>query len=93
MHSAWEHSHAHSHAHSHTIAHTHHWMKNGWSLREKALSKATSANFFLDLRLFVTNYVISYVIDIELLLRRLDWLDGAHNLLGSGQVRDLVLLV
>ena len=93
LHSAWEHSHAHTHSHSHTITHTHHGVEHGWSLWEKALSKAASAYFFLLLRLFVTNDVISYVIDIELLLRWLHWLDGAHYLLGGRQVRSLVLLV
>ena len=57
----------------------------------KALLTSFSSIQFMNK--IIENYVISYVIDIELLLRRLDWLDGAHNLLGSGQVRDLVLLV
>jgi hypothetical protein len=56
-------------------------VEHGRWLWIKPLAKAAGADFFLHLRLFVAYYVISYVIDIELLLGRLYWLDRAHYLL------------
>lgn len=102
MHGRWEHAHwhPHTHAHSHAHAHTHahHWMKHGRSsLRKEALlAEAAGAYllFHLRLRLFVTNDVICYVIDIELLLWGLDWLHRRRtHLLRGHEVGHLVLLV
>ena len=87
LHGSWEHSHSHAHTIAHAITHSHHWVEHGRHLGEEPFAEAAGANFFLDW-LFITNYVISYVIDIEFLLRCLYWLHWAN-----GDIWGSVLLV